>query len=315
MLAEDQLNMKLPTTFYRLFAVGTVLVFSSAIAQQQDPPMPIGEHDCSPYPATEAHGDLSSVWAKQNQKNHGLFTVPNEPGGGYVTVTLTAHHPDLTPSMGIRVASKTGQVINGGGAGRGKQTITDVFEAAGGETYFVEVVPAWNAPIEDHPVSYSLTWKFVSLVDCYEPNDAEQKRWKTVLPVAKAIPLNQIIQASDIVGYGKTSMNTARRFDWYKFTLNEPRTITIRTLQVADDVQAGIRLFNEQGRYVTDAPKPATGATTESKPKLLEAGTYYLEWIPARRGKSRARTSAGEEFPNHFVQPYRFIVQASSKRG
>lgn len=307
--------MRLPKILYRLFAAATVLVVSSAVAQQQDSQLPAttlsaanAQHDCSPYAATEAYGDLSSAWTKQNQKNHRLFTVPNEPGGGYVTVTLIAHHPDVTPAMSLRVASKTGQVINGGGAGRGNQTITDVFEAAGGETYFVEVVPAWNAPIEDHPVSYSLSWKYVSLVDCYEPNDAEQKRWETVLPVAKAIPLNQVIEASDIVGYGKTSMNTARRFDWYKFTLNEPRTITIRTLQVADDAQAGLRLFNEQGRYVTDAPKPAIGATTESKPKLLEAGTYYLEWIPAKRGKSVARTSNGVEFPNHFVRPYRIVV-------
>jgi len=265
-------------------------------------------HDCSPYKATEARGDLSSVWSIPNQKNHRQFTVPNDPAGGYVMVTLTADHPSLTPSMSIGVAPRMGRVIQTSGGAKDSRTITDVFEVAGGVTYDVAVNPSKNAPTNDYPVSYSLNWKFVGRVDCYEPNDAEQKRWATVLPVAKAIPLNRVIEASSIVGLDETGISGARLFDWYKFTLDEPRTVTIRTLQVPENVQAGLRLFSEEGRFVMGAPKPALGATTLSAPKLLPAGSYYLEWIPAKRGNASARTSEGQKIPNHFVQTYRISV-------
>jgi len=287
-----------PITFIAIFL--TTLA-SMVMAQEQ--------HDCVPYEPTEAGGSFDSNWAAGGERDQWQFTVPDDPGGGYVTVTLTTEHPDVVTALDITTHPISGGIILGGIAGNPGPKIIAVYEAAAGQAYNLSAYQGVAAPPGDHPVDYSLDWVFTSKVDCYEPNNAEQFNWPEVLTAAKAIPLDLAVTATSIVGYDQTGIRGARLFDWYKFTLNEPTKIIFGTFQVPKDVKVGLRLFNQAGGFVLDAPKPEeVGGTTRSVKTELPAGTYYLEFFPEERGVAAVRPLDGIDIPDHFDMPYIFGV-------
>ena len=272
-----------------------------------------GDHDCVPYEPTSDGGDLSSSWSEPNERDHHQFTVPDDAGGGYVTVTLTALHGDVVPWMNSDVSPPEGAAITSGAAEAGAQTITDVFEVAAGVTYDLEVLPWINAQPEEYPVDYTQTWAFTSRVDCYEPNDASPNDWPEPVGAARSIPIDTAIEATSIVGHAPAGIAGDRLFDWYEFTLAAPASVRVGTLAVPDDVQVGLRLFSAAGAVVGSTSVPALGETTASDPIALGAGTFYLEFFPSQRGVDAVRTTAGASIPSHFTSSYRLGVAMAKK--
>ena len=284
-----------------LIALFSTVLAGMAAAQEQ--------HDCVPYEPTEAGGNFSSNWETVNERDDWQITIPDDPGGGYVTATLATERQDLVTLFDISTFPVWGGDFVGGIADNPGPEIIAVFEAAAGQSYNIKTYLGVNAPLEDYPIDYSLDWVFTSKVDCYEPNDAETTRWPDPVDVAKAIPVDLAIKATSIVGYIQTGIKGARLFDWYKFTLNEPTEVIFGTFQVPKDVRTGLRLFNATGGFIQDAPVPdLAGSTTRSEKTELPAGTYYLEFFPVNPGERAVRPLDGEEIPDHFDTPYRFGI-------
>jgi len=269
-------------------------------------------HDCTPYVPTAAGGNFDGEWSTPNEFDDWQFTVPADPGGGYATVTLTTTAPTI-PALSIDNFPDTGGgTISTGSAvaTADEQRIIDVFEVAAGESYNIRVNQYTAPPPAAHPVQYHIEWVYTGKADCYEPNDA-QNIWPDPVAAARAIPLDEAIEAYGIAGYldyfiGAGDANT---YDWYSFNLAQPQTITIGTLVMPSDQGTGLRLFDQDGsqRLSTPAGLPP-GETAHMGPELLEAGEWYIEVHPNPRGLAEVRPLAGEAVPAHFDDPYWMIV-------
>lgn len=268
------------------------------------------QHDCVPYTPSMAEGSFDNTWSVPSEQDDYQFTVPSDPGGGYVTIEFSTTAP-ASPWMTVLVAGHPGSISSGGTNPPGGQQITVVFEVAPGQTYDIEVSEFLNAPIEDHPVSYQLSWTFTGKADCYEPNDGRDI-WPDPQAVSKAIPLEQVIEAYSLAGHITNSIVSTHdnNYDWYDVTLAASTNISLATLKVPADQKLKLRLFNEAQSVVMESSNPVLGGTIQVGPTLLPAGTYYLETLPFDRGASSARPSAGEPVPDHFNTSYKLVVTA-----
>lgn len=282
------------------FALVTLLIPAQAGAQ----------HDCVPYEPSTAQGSFDDTWSEPGEQDIYQFTVPDDPGGGIVTVTFSTIAPS-SPWLAVLVPGVPGSISAGSTTPAGEQSITVVFEAAPNQTYQIEATEFWSAPPEDHPVSYQLSWAFSGREDCYEPNDG-RFIWPDPQSTAKAIPLETVVEAFSLAGHIDNSVGTTddNNYDWYDFTLPSPMEIWIGTLQVPSDQRMKLRVFNEAESVVIATSNPDLGGTIQAGPTLLPAGSYYLEAAPFERGSSAARPTSGEEIPDHFNTPYRLVVTA-----
>jgi len=280
------------------------------IALQLVPARAESQHDCVPYTPSMADGSFDNTWSVPGEQDDYQFTVPSDPGGGYVTIEFSTTSP-ASPWMTVLVDGHPGSISSGGTNPPGGQQITVVFEVAPSETYDIEVTEWINAPIEDHPVSYQLSWVFTGKADCYEPNDGRDI-WPDPQSSSKAIPLEQVIEAYSLAGHITNSIVTTHdnNYDWYDFTLAAPAEISLATLKVPADQRFKLRLFNEAQSVVMASPNPVLGGTVQTGPELLASGTYYLEATPIERGASSARPSGGEPIPDHFNTSYKLVVTA-----
>ncbi len=286
------------------------IAFAFLVAVLLVPTLGETQHDCVPFTPSTAEGSFDNTWSVPGEQDSYQFTVPSDPGGGYVTINFNTEAP-ASPWLSVLVSAHPGSISNGGTDPAGQQTIVVVFEVAPGQTYDIEVSEWISAPIGDHPVSYQLSWTYTGKADCYEPNDG-RNIWPDPQASSKAIPLEQVIEAYGIAGHITNSIAPTHdnNYDWYDFTLAEPVEISLATLVVAADQRLRLRLFNEAHSEVMATPNPVLGGTVQTGPELLPAGTYYLEAAPFERGLSAARPSAGEAIPDHFNTPYKLVVTA-----
>lgn len=278
------------------------------ISLQLVPSQAAAQHDCVPYTPSTAEGSFDNTWSVPGEQDDYQFSVPSDPGGGYVTIELSTTAP-ASPWMAVLVAGHPGSISSGGTNPPGGQQITIVFEVAPGQTYDIQASEFLNAPIEDHPVSYQLSWTFTGKADCYEPNDGRDI-WPDPQSNSKAIPIEQVIEAYSLAGHITNSVVSTHdnNYDWYDFTLAVPAEISLATLKVPADQKLKLRLFNEAQSLVMQTSSPVLGGTIQIGPELLAAGTYYLEAAPFDRGNSSARPSAGEAIPDHFNTSYKLVV-------
>ncbi|MEN8163222.1 MAG: hypothetical protein ABFS37_03755 [Acidobacteriota bacterium] len=285
-----------------LLSLTTVLLLASTYAGAQ--------HDCVPYEPSTAQGSFDNTWSVPNEQDIYQFTVPSDPGGGYVTVTFSTIAP-ASPWLTLLVSGPPGSISSGGTNPAGEQDITVVFEVAPSQTYQVEVTEFLNAPVDDHPVPYQLSWSYTGRADCYEPNDGRDI-WPDPQSSAKEIPLETVIEAYALAGHidNYVIVTDDNNYDWYDFTLNAPTEISVGTLQVPSDQKMRLRVFNEAGSMVMATDNPDLGGTVQAGPTLLAEGTYYLEAAPFDRGSSAVRPTAGQAIPDHFNTPYQLVVTA-----
>jgi hypothetical protein len=121
-----------------------------------------------------------------------------------------------------------------------------------------------------------------------------------------------VLEAYSLVGHQTYDIPVfeAHSFDWYDFTLAVPTEIWLATLSVPADLRIRLRLFDSVGGVVLDQVAQ-TGETSVIGPTLLQPGTYYFDLHPEIRGEGNVTLSEGELLPDHFDQPYRFIVSTA----
>lgn len=280
------------------------LIFVAGPAQAQ--------HDCVPYTPSTAGQTILGAWDAPGEKDIYQFTAPSDPGGGYVTVSIHSAAPS-SPWLTILVPGPPGSISSGSTNPAGQQNIDVVFEVAPDQIYQIEATEFLNAPIEDHPVSYELSWDFTGRADCYEPNNGRDI-WPDPQSSSKEIPIDTVIEAYSLAGYVNNSITSVddNNYDWYDFTLSEATEIWIGTVKSPADQKIKLRLFNDAQSNLLETPNPDLGGTTQAGPRLLPAGTYYLETAPFDRGASVARPLHGEPIPDHFGSTYQLIVSTQA---
>jgi hypothetical protein len=170
------------------------------------------------------------------------ITVPADPGGGSVTVSLKAN-AGIRPLLGVQVLPLVGGSIFTEATEPARNLapplLEMVFEVAPGRSYQLTLRAAAAAGGVTFPQSYTANWSFTSRVDCYEPNDT--------LATAKAIPMENPILASFITGYRDSNSIPALSvptLDFYRFELHAPTTVRITLSDVVDTVRPRLVLDN-----------------------------------------------------------------------
>jgi hypothetical protein len=280
-------------------AVALLLLFGFAAQAGQE---------CAPYEPTEAGEVISNTWEAAFERDSYQFTVPGDPGGGYVIARIETTAPSR-PQMRIIPPSGSGVVAQAAPSFPGPSpfTLEVAFEVDAGTTFDLEIFEDAVSSPGDFPVPYKWSWTFVSRVDCYEPNDGRPSAWP--------VPLDQVLEAYSLAGhlsYGIPAFE-AHNFDWYGFTLADPTEIWLATLAVPADQSIRLRLFDSDGGVVVDHVPPI-GETGVIGPTLLQPGAYYLDLHPEVRGAGSVTLSEGGSLPDHFERPYRFIVSTADPR-
>lgn len=272
-----------------------------------------GQQVCSPYEPTEAGEVISSTWAQPFERDNYAFTVPADPGGGYVIARIETTAPSR-PQMRMIPPSGQGVVSQAAPSfpGPSPQILEVAFEVDAGSTFNVEIFEDAVSSQGAFPVPYTWSWDFVSRVDCYEPNDGLPSDWPATVAASRTVSFDQVLEAYSLAGHQTYDIPAfeAHSFDWYDFTLAVPTEIWLATLSVPADQRIRLRLFDSVGGVVLDQVAQ-TGETAVIGPTLLQPGTYYFDLHPEIRGESNVTLSEGELLPDHFDQPYRFIVSTA----
>ncbi len=313
--AEPSFDAAAPAIFVARLAIRAAGVLASllplaTVAQAQQ--------ECVPYEPTKAGEVISNTWEKQFERDEYDFTVPADPGGGYVIARIETRAPSR-PQMRIIPPSGQGVVAQVAPSfpGPSPEVLEVAFEVDADTTFHVEIFEDAVSQPADFPVPYKWGWTFISRVDCYEPNDGRPSEWPAPRAGAKAIPLDEELEAFGLAGHLNYVIAAfdPHGFDWYSFKLAEPTQVWLATLEVPADQSIRIRLFDGGGGVMLDKVPPA-GETGVIGPTLLKPGTYYLDLHPEVRGAGYVVLSEGGSLPDHFQRPYRFIVSTAdpSKR-
>ena len=284
-------------------ALALLLLAAAAHAQQ----------DCVLYEPTEAGEVINGTWQQAFERDNYRFTVPADPGGGYVIARINTNAPSR-PHMRIIPPSGQGVVAQVAPSfpGSSPQTLEVAFEVDAGTTFAVEIFEDAVSSAGAFPVPYRWSWTFVSRVDCYEPNDGLPSNWPDPIATSKTVPLDQVQEAYSLAGHLTFGIRAfeAHNVDWYDFTLAVPTEIWLATLEVPTDQSIRIRLFDGGGGLLHDRVPPI-GETGVIGPILLQPGTYYLDLHPHVRGEGNVTLSEGGVLPDHFERPYQFIISTS----
>ncbi len=261
---------------------------------------PDPSHQCTPYAPTPAGRAVAETWSEPNERDDVGFSVPGDPGGGWVETKLTTDAPSKPWAVTTVAGDDPGAIGSGGTDG---QRRIDVFEVAPGQGYASEVRAFVNAPVDQHPWPWTWSWTFHSRVDCYEPNDT--------IADAKAIPLDTSVEAYLIAGHVTNGIagNDPRTYDWYRFELEEETAVTLHVLQIPSNTRWSSRLMTAEGRQVGGAIRAPRGETVSGDLGTLSAGTWYLEIHPSPDLR-HAVPSSGHAVPEHFNVPYVFELEA-----
>ena len=269
------------------------------------------QHDCVPYEPTEAGEVINSTWAAQFERDNYEFTVPADPGGGYViafieTTAPSRPHMRIIPPSGQGVVAQVAPTFPNG---LSPQKLEVAFEVDASTTFNLEIFEDAVSSAGAFPVAYRWGWTFVSRVDCYEANDGRPSDWPDPVATSKTVPLDQVLEAYSLAGHQTFAISAfdAHNFDWYNFTLDEPTEVWLATLTTPLNQSIRVRLFGDNGLTMLDQV-PEVGQTGLIGPQRLQPGTYYLDLHPEVRGDGAVVLSEGESIPDHFDRPYHFIV-------
>lgn len=223
------------------------------------------------YATTPSDGIASKSWSTAGNDDIGEVTItaPADPGGGYFEVELKAEHSAVRPWIEVTAGAEGGAIVNGSSASFDVPVRRVAFAAAPSQSYKIRAWQFFAAPREAYPVSYSIEWKFTSLVDCYEPNDTAA--------AAQPVAFDQTIEAYATAGHVDNSTDYDRYLDWYSFELTEAATVSAEMTQApGTDLRMRIRIFDEAGTRQLgsgggSAPGELFTATTSS---ALAPGKY-----------------------------------------
>ncbi|WP_152604771.1 hypothetical protein [Psychroserpens jangbogonensis] len=296
-------------TFYiGLLLIGLALFSCSSDDDTETPPPILEVNDCELYEPTPASGSINATWEMANERDvyANFITIPSDPGGGYVTVTLSQSATGLIPALFVDNDFDAGGTIIGGSAAQTNNVSNRVasFSVHPGASYSVEVYPFFNAA--DYPVDYTLEWEFFGRIDCFEQNDTQGQ--------AKKILFDETIEAYAIAGFTDYFIASGddKTYDWYKVELDEPSAIEVEVLDMPNDMRISMRLINTAGTlagYDFDWLGAETSLNRGRLSKItstsiLNPGTYYIE-LHADFVESRKSNSDLDPIPEHFNTTYK----------
>jgi len=272
-------------------------------------------HECVKYEPTPAGEAIGGDWdapGLEFGKVHPI-SIPDDPGGGYVTVKLQAED-GIRAGMVVEVSSGApGSIFSGATSAATHDSPTGievVFEVAPNRTYKVVFYAASATTAVGFPQRFDAEWSYAGRVDCYEPNDTFES--------AKAIPLGKPIEATFISGYRDANTIEATSeptLDFYAFELRKPSAVRITLSDVPETVRPRIRLFDSVRNQVgSTALAPAAGAAAVyASAGPLAAGRYRVQVDTGQSGSAFTRVAdtsrKGVQIPPHFRQNYTLVVE------
>ncbi len=276
-------------------------------------------HECVMYePTPTIPVDISGQWEAPGEAGQvvEIITVPDDAGGGYVTVRLqstASMRPQLFAEVVPDASSNfvlSGQTTTDPAINPDPTLVEAVFEVAPGRSYQLTLrglnAAGMSATL---PEPFTASWSFTSRVDCYEPNDT--------LATAKAIPMENPITASFIAGFRDSNSIPASSqptLDFYRFELHAPSAVRITLSDVADEVRPRLIVYDEGGAQIgSGARAPAAGenAVYESA-GALPAGWYRVRVDTSFGVGLRASLISNTDtaIPPHFEQNYTLVVES-----
>lgn len=257
-----------------------------------------GGHDCTPYTPTPVANAVDGQWQDPGDDGFVQLGTPGDPGGGYWLVTAATDEPAVG-QLSI-TDGPSGAVFSGSNLGEpDPQTLNMAFEAAPGRTYTARWLEFSSAPAELHPFSWSVSYTFMSVMDCYEPNQSSLQ--------AKRLPLDVgTVTAYMIAGYRDNALHAEDYEDWYRFEAASPTELSVELVQSPSDMRMRLRLWSSglsQLENVTGSGPGDLVAFTHT----LQPGVYYLSAEAADFNTGAANLDI-VELPDHLVTPYRLQV-------
>jgi len=141
-----------------------------------------GGHECSPYQPTEVNGSVNGEWLTPEGQGSVDFASPLDAGAGYWTVNLNCDLPAVA-RLEITSGSGTGHIFSQTNFGEpDPQSIAAIIEAGPSTGFSATAIEDSGASQADHPLGWSISYSFTSVVDCYEPIQS--------IAEAKLLPLN-----------------------------------------------------------------------------------------------------------------------------
>ncbi len=274
---------------------------------KKDNPKPEKEelNECVPY-TPETNDDLINAdWSAANENDlYPRLLSTNDPAGGYFIVTLKSQ--TSTPWLDISVPGDAASVINGSVSNTTGREIKFAFSAHPGIQYDVMAKPFHNGTF---PEDYTLSWNYVGIMDCYEPNNTYEQ--------AKFVPKNESIEAFANLnneGYGVN----ADEMDYYKIVLDEEAKIKVELLQSPSDHFVNLRIYDAGKSHIVSTLTNISGNAQNSEKgstysittnRTLPAGTYYIRQNNFLRSVGKAADlTRGDAIPDSWKTPYKFKV-------
>lgn len=277
-----------------------------------DPNAIIEKNECISYsPNNIPPQIITGTWSEANERvvYENAIVINDDVGGGYVNIVVSQSDPNLRPWLTLdNNQIDGGAIVAGSSATTNNELIREVsFAAYPGESYSFEVFPFFNA--DEYPVDYTVTWEFISKMDCFEPNDDQSQ--------AKQILLGETIEAYAIAGYRDyfVSAFAPQTYDWYKIELDEAGIVEAEVLDMPNDMRITMRIFNpDESTQSTDfewlgpeAPNNNGRLSKITSTRTLDPGTYFIE-LHSSFVQSRKKSNDTEELPNHFNKTYKIKV-------
>lgn len=268
-------------------------------------------HDCTPYDPAAFDGVFQNNWSEINEVDaFSIMSVPGDDyGGGLVNVAVTTNSP-VTPCLNLFA----GNQLSTGLATGSNDTNTRTYRFIGhpGSSFSGEATDCDNAPSDQYPWDYTISYAYSGIMDCYEPNDIYQD--------AKAIPKNENISAYGVAGFidGATGIYEPQTYDWYKITITESKKIRATLNTCPSDIHMHFRFFTIDNGNLSNTSvstqeisggnhDPGSTYYIESN-NVLEPGTYLLEAHRLRGMGVPDIVADGEANPEHWSTPYTFKV-------
>lgn len=273
-------------------------------------------NECIPYEPGTGSELIEADWSVANEEDvyAGLLPAVSDPAGGYYIVTLKSS--ESTPWIDINKPGDPGTIINGSNGTTNNTERKVAISAQPGISYDVKVKPFHNGwgLINGNAESYTLSWEYLGIMDCYEPNDTFAE--------AKFIPKNETIEAfanRNNEGYG-----IQEKFkDFYKVVLEEPAKLKIELLQSPSDNFVNIRLHRENQSHIVSSTTPISGNANNAEVgalysitsnQVLSAGVYYIEAFPYwAYGTRTVDFDNGGSLRDSWLTPYKFIVTTAQE--
>lgn len=220
------------------------------------------------FEPTPAGGEDSFVAVDGANTRTFEITLPDDPEGGLVTVTITG----FGIFTDVRVKGEEGEllVINGVSADEDPVVSTESFVGAPGVTYEVEVEEA-AVTATDLEVTVPMSWTYEPLRDCFEPNDTPAE----ALPIA----LGEDVVSHLFAGFTSNDWPSAEdHHDYFAVVVETGGTLTAR-------FEPGVQPATLE-IFAADAPDATLteGFTIDETPIDLaidvEPGTYLLRVEP-----------------------------------